>query len=216
MIFARFMAIYGHKFKSCFETEHEIRLAKREWALSLGSYSEAELVAAVNRCKETLAWMPSISEFLNILRSLQGDFGLPSTYKAYTEACFHAHEPSVYDWSHPAVYFAGQEVGWFRLRAEEEGQVYPAFQLAYEQLCRRVRQGESLHKPVHKGIEDKRDTTTALLIAEFAQEQDVSPELAATLLFYLTKPKGSRVRERFREQSIAKVQSLGLNLDLPV
>ncbi|MFC6669407.1 hypothetical protein [Marinobacterium aestuariivivens] len=76
MLFARFMAIYGHKFKSCFETQDEIRIAKREWALSLRGYGEAELVAAIDHCKEQLAWMPTISEFLKILQE-QGDRRMP-------------------------------------------------------------------------------------------------------------------------------------------
>ncbi len=63
MIFARFMAIYGHKFKSCFETQDEIRIAKREWALSIAGISESVLVRAVDQCKGSLAWMPTISEF---------------------------------------------------------------------------------------------------------------------------------------------------------
>ena len=74
MLFARFMAIYGHKFKSCFETQDEIRIAKREWALSLRGYGERELVSAIDHCKEQLAWMPTISEFLKILHEQEGDF----------------------------------------------------------------------------------------------------------------------------------------------
>ena len=100
MLFARFMAIYGHKFKSCFETQDEIRIAKREWALSMQGYSEAELVSAINRCKETLAWMPTISEFITILNEQSGDFGLPPAKIAYEEVCRYADHPTRHHWTH--------------------------------------------------------------------------------------------------------------------
>lgn len=211
MIFARFMAIYGHKFKSCFETENEIRLAKREWALSLDGYTEAELVAAVNRCKETLAWMPTVSEFLAILRDLQGDWGLPGALAAYHEACYHAADPTQHSWSHPAVYLAGREVGWFRLRSEESDVVQPLFNYTYEQLCRRVRRGERLETPVVKAISDQQDNTTARFIQAYAQQQGIEE----ALLYYLTKPKGTRIRERLRMQAQQQLEARGITLLLP-
>ncbi len=211
MIFARFMAIYGHKFKSCFETENEIRLAKREWALSLEGYSEPLLVAAVNHCKETLAWMPTVSEFLAILRGLEGDLGLPDPVTAYHEACFKAADPSAHSWSHAAVYWAGKEVGWFRLRSEEAIQTQPLFVYSYEQLCQRVRRGESLELPVIQAIEDQQDNSTALFILQFAKQHAISEDY----LYYLTKPKGSLIRERLRAQSQAKLDEQGLKVQLP-
>ncbi|WP_225307554.1 replication protein P [Nitrincola iocasae] len=211
MIFARFMAIYGHKFKSCFETQNEIRLAKREWALSLRGYAEADLVAAVNRCKETLAWMPTVSEFLTILRSINGDFGLPAPYAAYQEACQYAADPLAHSWSHVAVYLAGKETGWFRLRAEEQGQVLPEFGYAYDLFCQRVRRGETLEQPIPKAISDQQDNTTARFIQAFATEH----QLPESLLYYMTKPLGTRIRERLRADAQLQVEAMGLNLQLP-
>ena len=215
MIFARFMAIYGHKFKSCFETEDELRIAKREWALSLKGYNESELVAAVNRCKETLAWMPTISEFLALLREISGDHGLPGVRDAYTEACMHAEHPLKHQWSHPAVYYAGRETGWFRLRSEEERQVLPVFSYQYEVLCRRVREGESLQQPVPIAIEDKQVNTVADFIQRFTAEHQLEPEEGATLLYYLTLPKGSRIRSRLQQQSQQKLDQRGTGIRLP-
>lgn len=211
MIFARFMAIYGHKFKSCFETENEIRLAKREWALSVDGYRESILVAAVNRCKETLAWMPTVSEFLAILRELQGDFGLPNALAAYQEACYKAADPTAHTWTHSAVYLAGREVGWFRLRGEESTQVQPAFTYAYEQFCQRVRRGDTLNTPPVKGIVDQQDNSTAKFILAFSEQEGIAEDL----LYYLTKPKGTKIRERFRAQAQAQLEEKGIDLQLP-
>lgn len=212
MIFARFMAIYGHKFKSCFETQDELRLAKREWALSMQGYAEADLVAAIDRCKETLAWMPTVSEFLAILRDIQGDCGLPAPRSAYVEACMHADHPSRHNWSHTAVYHAGKATGWFRLRSEDEAQVFADFAYHYGVMCQRVRAGETLDADVPVPLEDKRDSSVMLFIQRWGDEQELPPEVAAKLLYYLTKPKGSAARRRFFEIATQEAKALGLTL----
>lgn len=212
MIFARFMAIYGHKFKSCFETQDELRLAKREWALSLKGYGERELVAAIDRCKETLAWMPTVSEFLAILREQQGDFGLPPVRMAYQEACLHADHASTHAWSHAAVYQAGRATGWFRLRSEDESEVFPDFNYNYRVLCQRVRDGEQLDAAVPVALEDKRDSTLMAFIQRWGEEQGLAPEVAAKLLYFMTKPKGSVTRERFRHLAQEDADKLGISL----
>jgi len=216
MIFARFMAIYGHKFKSCFESQDEIRIAKREWALSIQGYGEVELVAAIDRCKETLAWMPTISEFLTILNELTGDFGLPPVKLAYAEACRFADQPSRHHWSHQAIYHAGRETDWFRLRSEEEEKVFPDFRYNYQVICRRVRAGEELSEPVPVALENKSDNTLVEFMRCWGEENSLKPEQASTLLFYMTKPEGSAIRERFRQASIQRAESWGLNIDLPL
>ncbi|GGO83040.1 hypothetical protein GCM10011348_25840 [Marinobacterium nitratireducens] len=214
MLFARFMAIYGHKFKSCFETQDEIRIAKREWALSLRGYGEAELVAAIDHCKERLAWMPTISEFLKILQDL-GTRGLPGLQSAYQEACMHAEHPTRHDWSHPAVYHAGRATGWFRLRSEEQEQVLPDFRYHYGVMVRRARDGEDLTVPVPVALPDKRDNTLVAFIERWGEEQGLAPEVAASLLYYLTKPRGSKTRERFRAHARQEAQDKGLDVELP-
>ena len=215
MIFARFMTIYGHKFKSTFQSEDEIRIAKREWALSLQGYSEAELVLAVNRCKESFIWMPAIAEFLSLLRRDYESYGLPTTLDAYREACMAADHPREYDWSHPAVYHAGRATDWFRLRTEEKSQVFRDFEHNYRTLCRRVVDGESLEVPVAMGLPDKSSNTLSEFIIAWGKEQGVAPEQAATLLYYLSKPKNSPVRAHFRQQAQARMEHWGLALPLP-
>ncbi len=215
MVFTRFMAIYGHKFKSSFETEAEMRIAKREWAMSLGDYSESELVAAVSISKETLAWAPCISEFIQILQNLNGAFGLPDVRQAYREACFHALSPSTHNWSHGAVYHAGRETGWFELRSEEERQIFPQFSYHYEIMCRRCRQGESFEQPVAVAIEDKQATTLFTFISSWSVEQGLSAEEGSSLLYYMTKPKGSKTRANFKAKSQAKVELLDKDIQLP-
>lgn len=212
MIFARFMVIYGHKFKSCFETQDEIRIAKREWAISLTGYTESELVAAIDYCKENSEWMPTISEFVKVLRDLTGDCGLPSCQHAYEEACLHADHPRKHNWTHPAIYHAGRATDWFRLRSEDQPEVYPDFRYNYEVICRRVRSGEQLDLPVATALPDKSDDSLFRFIKTWGEEHGVKPEVASTWLFYLTKPKGSQVRARFQAKAQEKATVMGITL----
>jgi hypothetical protein len=212
MIFARFMAIYGHKFKSCFETQDEIRIAKREWALSLGGYTEHELVAAIDYCKEHSAWMPTISEFLDVLRTQTGDHGLPATKHAYEEACLNADKASTHKWTHPAIYHAGKATGWFRLRTEDEVDVFPDFRYNYDVISRRVRAGEQLDLPVAVALPDKSDNTLFAFIQSWGDEHNLKPEIASKWLFYLTKPKGTMVRKRFQQQAQVEANAMGITL----
>lgn len=215
MVFTRFMAIYGHKFKSSFETESEMRIAKREWAMSVAQYSEAELVAAVNICKETLAWAPSIAEFIAILQGLNSAFGLPDVRAAYKEACYFSQRPSEHEWSHPVIYHTGKETGWFELRSEPEKQTFSQFCYHYEIMCRRFRQGDILEQPIAMAIEDKQDATLYAFINEWGQANGIKPSLASKLLYYMTKTDGSDARALYKLKSQQKIDSLQLAVSLP-
>lgn len=212
MIFARFMAIYGHKFKSTFETEDEIRIAKREWALSLTSYNESELVKAVNHCKETLSWMPTISEFIQILRKFTSDLGVPDLRSAYQEACTYAEHPLQHTWSHPLVYWSGRQVGWFELRNHTEGETFGLFEYHYQLNMRKVRAGESLEIPNPIALEQKSELTQAITMLEYAKTHQIEEPIACSLLYYLTLPKNSRGRARQYQQALSQAHALGLEL----
>lgn len=215
MIFARFMAIYGHKFKSCFETQDEIRIAKREWALSIGGIPETTLVKAVDQCKESLAWMPTISEFLSIINALKPDDGIPEVRDAYAEAARFADHPLQHEWSHPVVYHAGKETGWFKVRGEDEDQVFPVFKYNFDLLARRFREGEVLDDPVPQALENRSEDTLFAFIKHWSQAQSIPEEQAASLLYYLTKPEGSKARQRYRAKAQEKVRIQNLDIVLP-
>lgn len=212
MIFARFMAIYGHKFKSCFDTPEELRLAKREWASSIAGIPEQVLVASIEVCKERYAWMPTVSEFLKTAREVTNNDGIPSAYIAYNEACQKADKPSQQTWSHPVVYHAGRATDWFKLRCEDENEVFPLFEYHYDQFVQRFRAGESLDLPVVKALENKSDLTLVSNANQLAKDYSLSDQVAASLLYYQTKPLGSAIRARLRAQAIKKANTLGIDL----
>ncbi|WP_243633705.1 replication protein P [Motiliproteus coralliicola] len=215
MLFVRLMTIYGHKFKSLFQDESELRVAKREWALSLRGYTERDIVEAIDRCKESFVWPPTIAEFLQLLKRDLAEYGLPEVLRAYVEACRFADKPRQHDWSHPAVYYAGRATDWFRLRTEDKPEVFPDFEHHYRQLCRRVIEGESLEVPLPQALPDLTSNSLALYVQQWGEKQGISQEQAATLLYYLQKPEGSPVREHFRQQAQSRAKGWGLTLSLP-
>ncbi|MDH2431223.1 hypothetical protein QCD60_01465 [Pokkaliibacter sp. MBI-7] len=194
LIFARFAAIYGHKFESMFSSERAVVLAKREWALSLRGVSEQYLVRAVDHCKETLSWMPTIAEFLAVVRNL-GNSAFPEAYAAYEEACMHADRPREHVWSHPVVFHAGRQSNWYQLRRGETRIMFKVFAEHYRNLCQRAMDGESFVVPINTALPDKTPDTLFAFIARWGEQHQFTPEQAHTLLFYLTKPKGSGPRE---------------------
>ena len=67
---------------------------------------------------------------------------------AYREACNNAHRISQHRWSHGAVYQAGKESDWMKLRSEEQRYSFPVFKKIYSEICIRALRGEQFHVPV--------------------------------------------------------------------
>jgi hypothetical protein len=195
MLFARFMTIYGHKFKSAFDDDKEIIIAKREWALSLAGYEEDVLVLAIEQAKRQYSWMPSIAEFLQLMDQCQESFGLAPKEQAYAEACRHATAPSHHPWSHAAVYHAGRATGWFELKSLPRQATQGRFNQHYKTLCQRVLAGENLDQVKTSALSAPNNDNLFALIDQWARQMDVTPELAQSALYFLHLPKHSPLRK---------------------
>ncbi|MDP6968503.1 MAG: replication protein P [Gammaproteobacteria bacterium] len=204
MLFARFMVIYGHKFKSAFNSPKELVIAKREWSTSIGSYDEDVLVAALEMAKQTYSWMPSIAEFLQLLEKCQQSFGLPVAEQAYAEACRYASEPLRHPWSHAAVYHAGKQTGWFELRTLTQKQMWPSFRHVYKALCDRVLAGEELVMPVGQALPAPSSSELFDLVNSWAEQQGLAVEDAQTCLYYLHLVERNPLRQRLLQQAQTK------------
>lgn len=148
----RMAAIYGHKWVSAFPTEEAVEVAKREWQLGLKKIRLQDITHAIQHCKRYVEWPPSLPEFLGYCAT---DKALPSVSIAYREACQAAYPNTPHEWSHPAVYHAATAVGLFELSHKPESVTKPLFERAYEIVCRRVREGEDLSKPIPKSIQSQ-------------------------------------------------------------
>lgn len=210
MLFARFMAIYGHKFKSTFETANELAIAKREWALSIAPYDEDVLAMATEMAKQTYAWMPSIAEFLQLIEKCQMSFGLPAAEQAYEEACRYADQATEHDWSHAVVYHAGKQTGWFELRSLSAEQIWPRFQQQYKALCDKVLAGQVLVMPGQLRLPEANSSELFQLINQWGIAQGIADEEAQSALYYLHLVARNPLRGKLRQQNADKYPQLNL------
>lgn len=94
----------------------------------------------------------TLPAFRELCRITPQDLGLPDTRSAMFEACTAPYPKDQHQWSHPAVYLAGCAVGWFDMQNRTERELLPIFSHAYEQLVRRVMDGETLTLPIRKAL----------------------------------------------------------------
>ncbi|WP_231886151.1 replication protein P [Marinomonas atlantica] len=215
MLFARFKAIYTHKFASAYSTTEEVKLAKREWAIALKGFQEPLLAYAVERTKERFAWPPTISEFLSVIQTAYKAYGLPEPRQAYMEACGCRHNPQENRWSHAAVYFAGSETGWHYLSTEDERTTRPIFEKHYTRLVDKVINGEKLVIPKPVMIEDKSAPILDDLLSDLSKQLNLTESDVAPYLYYLYKTKGTKIRGLYRERAQESLKALGYKGTLP-
>lgn len=215
MLFARFKAIYTHKFASAYSNPDEVKLAKREWAVVLKGFQEPLLAYAVERTKEVYAWPPTISEFLKLINTAYKAYGLLDPRSAYLEACACRSDPLSYRWTHPAVYFAGSKVGWYKLKSEEERVTWPLYEENYVKVVDRVISGERLVIPRAIMIEDKVTLGVEDLIQHIAKKLKLPEEDIAPILYYTQKTMGTGIRKRYREIAQEKLKALGYSDSIP-
>lgn len=88
------------------------------------------------------SFVPDIDEFIQYCKPTLKDFGLPEPYVAFREACKNGYDMKYGEhvtWSHPAVFHAGSETGWFNIEKSEK-----LFLANYEMTCRIVFEGGAL------------------------------------------------------------------------
>ncbi|MDN3650628.1 replication protein P [Reinekea marina] len=214
MIFARFHHIYTHRFESAYGDETTLNQAKREWAMSLAGMTEVQLEFALERCKREHAWPPTIAEFLKLLQPTPESLGLPSLDQAYLEASVNAHHPQAHRWSHVCVQLAAQQVSYHALRSEAERITKPVFKNAYEKLCQRLFNGETVELPRANTLPEP-DYSDERNFVDALTKIGVDAVQAQALAYYLEKPKGSIVRERYRKKTIAQLQEMKVNINAP-
>ncbi|WP_163836842.1 replication protein P [Spartinivicinus ruber] len=157
--------------------------AKREWTKAFieNKVTQIEQVKAGLRKvrKDPSPYFPSCGQFISWCKPDPEDFGLPMSHTAYYEACRNAQVPSQAQWTHDAVFAAGQATGWYELRRRPEQEIYPVFKRNYEVACRKVMSGEELviHKALpgrHKTLAEKNDEYHARELAKKVEKAGLS------------------------------------------
>lgn len=65
----RLAVIYGHLWKSLYQTEEFLNFAKQEWQGSLKSFEDVTLDKAILHCKQHESYPPSLPMFVDICKS---------------------------------------------------------------------------------------------------------------------------------------------------
>ena len=154
-VFAEFEFAYHNQFHKAFADAESLAIAKKYWMSSLENYSPQQIILAAKSVIRSQDYLPSIAVILRACEQGTDLFGLPALRQAYLEACGAASPKCEQHWSHEAVYLAGKAAGWFLLANEPESTGLPVFAYHYENLCRRVINGESLEIAVPEALPEK-------------------------------------------------------------
>jgi len=154
-VFALFRLNYHNQYYAAYPDTQQLNQIKKLWVESLCRFTPEQILLAAKRSIEEFEYLPTLNRMLQFCQPQAEEFGLPDTHAAYMEACQAPGPKSEYAWSHPAVYFAGQESDWFFLSSATEAKAFPIFKRNYEILCKRVMAGEELAMPIPKALPEK-------------------------------------------------------------
>ena len=162
-MFAEFELAYHNQYHEAFPDAAAVNLAKKYWLSCLAEIPAKVLLRATRELVLSQSFLPSVASMMELCRNEAKLFGLPDSRSAYLEACRQPTPKANQAWSHPAVYLAGKQTGWFELANLPESQVYPLFDYHYSQLCQAAMRGEDLSIDTSKAIPEH---STVALSAE--------------------------------------------------
>lgn len=147
-MFALFRLNYHNQYYSAFGDGSQLNQVKKLSLDSLASHSIEAILLGARHCIETSEYLPTLHRMLECCREahLKAQ-GLPEVHAAYREACLAPEPKHAQGWSHPAVYHAGRETGWFLLASSPESKSFPAFERCYRALCDQLAAGATLALP---------------------------------------------------------------------
>jgi len=166
-VFALFRLNYHNQYYSAFGDAAQLNQIKRLWLDSLAAHGAGTILLGARRCIETSEYLPTLARMLECCQQARLHAqGMPDAHAAYREACLAPEPKHAQRWSHPAVFHAGRETGWFLLATTGEARAFPVFERHYRAVCERIAAGELLELPAPPAA-----AATAGLAAPSAEEQ---------------------------------------------
>lgn len=151
-MFAEFQLVYNNQYHKAFPTTDKLQYAKRLWYNFLKDYSAEQVLHACHRAIKESEFLPTVKGILKYIGNDYSEHGLPEPRQAYIEACRAPSPKQTFNWSHPAVYYAGQQSDWFFLASNSEQVAFPVFDKHYRQLCEAVIKGRALTMPGYDAL----------------------------------------------------------------
>lgn len=143
-VFGQCELVYHNQYTKAFPTPEKLDHAKRLWFGYLREFPADTILKAAERAVRESEFLPSVASILKYCEGSPEALGLPDTRSAYCEACLAPEPKTAFEWTHPAVYYAGKATGWFLLANSPEHQALPVFARHYEALCKQLASGEPL------------------------------------------------------------------------
>lgn len=156
-IFALFRLNYHNQYYAAYPGADQLKQIKKLWLEALADYPIEQLLKGAKHAIEHSEYLPTLNRMLECCQQGLADLGLPSAHDAYVEACRAASPRAAQNWSHPAVYLAGRDSGWFFLTNNTERSSWPIYSEHYQGYCIRVLRGETLTMPVPEKLEHHQD-----------------------------------------------------------
>lgn len=154
-LFAELELAYHNQYHKAYAQEGSVNVAKKYWLECLCVFPPEIMLKAVRNVVKTREYLPTVAAMVEACEEVLGEQGLPTAHDAYVEACCAPHPKAEQHWSHPAVYLAGKETGWFELANQIESRVFPQFEKHYRKMVRRVLAGEDLVIDIPKALPEK-------------------------------------------------------------
>ena len=146
-VFALFRLNYNNQYYAAWSDAEQLRQVKRLWLEALNEFPSEIILRGARVAIENSDYLPTLNKMLQCCRTSLEAFGLPDPRQAYLEACLATSPKLSFNWSHPAVYFAGRDSDWFFLANNPESTTWPIFQKHYEKWLLKAVRGESLTLP---------------------------------------------------------------------
>ncbi len=146
-IFALFRLNYHNQYYSAYPDAEQVNQVKKLWLESLSKFPVRTLLQGAKSAIENSDYLPSLSRMKEQCLAQLSDSGLPDAHQAYLQACQAPSPKASQNWSHPIVYLAGRDTGWFMLANEPEAKAFKAFEQHYQKYLERVLQGEAFDVP---------------------------------------------------------------------
>ena len=156
-LFAELQLTYHNQYYKAFPSEEKIIFAKKLWFEHLQEFSAERILKACRQATRESEFLPTLHTIIKYCEVTENELGLPDVYQAYVEACQAPNPKTDYQWSHPAVYWAGKASDWFFLANNVESKALPVFKRNYQMICERIKSGEALSAPVPMAL-PKADT----------------------------------------------------------
>ena len=148
VLFTQLEITYHNQFHKAFPDSDSLKLAKQLWLKKLSLFENEIIFKSIDNIMSKSEYLPSLSSVLQKCKTLTLKANnIPSLEKAFKEASSYCDTPSEHNWSHPIVYHAGSETGWFFLQNESEQSALKEFKNKFDFLINEWLEGKKFKSP---------------------------------------------------------------------